>query len=114
MHIEKKTLPDDYSKTPPLAYMYSLTTFECIPLLPFAPPSGAVAVVVERGDAAEELGEENALFLCKSIAPTATEMPEMPRLDRKGGRRKAKEENSLEAGNGVVENDAVLRGWERG
>lgn len=34
----------------------------------------------------------------------------MPRLDRKGGRRKAKEENSLEAGNGVGENDAVLRG----
>lgn len=74
--------------------------------LPFAPPSGAVAVVVERVDAAGELSGENALFRCKSIAPAAREMP---RLDRKGGRRKAKDENSLEAGNGVVESDAVMR-----
>lgn len=63
--------------------------------LPFTPPSGAVTV--ERVDAAGEGDGEDAVFRCRSIAPPAREIP---KLDRRGGRRKA-EENSLKAGNEV-------------
>lgn len=72
-------------------------------LLPFAPPSGAVTV--ERVDAAGEVDKENVGFCCRRIVPAARETPT---LDRRKGRRKA-EENSLDAGNEVLESDAVLR-----
>lgn len=77
------------------------------PSLAFTPPCGTVTV--ESTDAFEEEEEadvEADFRCCKSIVPVARENP---KLDRRAGRRKAKE-NSLEAGNEEDrESDAVLR-----